>query len=113
MNIALLNEKVTIQKQSAAADRIGNHKNVWEDYFTCHATIGNEGKSERSEIAVEGEVVDHVDMDVTVRFCRETAPVNCTGYRLVFRGELYDILAVDHLNFRNRCIRLRCRKVRR
>ena len=33
MEIALLNVKVTFQKNSVAADDIGNRKNVWEDYY--------------------------------------------------------------------------------
>ena len=39
MEIALLNVKVTFQKNFVAADDIGNRKNVWEDYYTCHAII--------------------------------------------------------------------------
>ena len=38
MEISLLNVKVTFQKNSVVADDIGNRRNVWEDYYTCHAT---------------------------------------------------------------------------
>ena len=34
MEIALLNEKVTFQKNSVVSDSIGNRKNVWEDCYT-------------------------------------------------------------------------------
>ena len=37
MEIDLLNVKVTFQKNSVVSDSIGNRKNVWEDYYTCHA----------------------------------------------------------------------------
>ena len=110
MKIAWLNEKVTIQKSVVQVDQIGNHRNAWEDYFTCHATIGNEGRSQKSEIAVAGGTVDHTDMDVTVRFSRKTASVNATDYRVVFRGEIYNILAVDHMNFGRKAFKLRCKK---
>ena len=39
MEIALLNVKVTFQKNSVVSDSIGNRKNVWEDYYTCHGRI--------------------------------------------------------------------------
>ena len=42
LNVSLMNEKVTFQKNTVVTDVIGNHKNVWEDFYTCHATIGGE-----------------------------------------------------------------------
>ena len=36
MDIGLLNEKVTFQKNTVITDSIGNHKNGWEDlYLPC------------------------------------------------------------------------------
>ena len=46
MKAALLNEKIVIQKNTVVADAIGNRKNVWEDYYSCFATIGGEGGNE-------------------------------------------------------------------
>ena len=43
MDVALLNERVTFQKNEAVVDGVGNHMNVWTDYYTCAATIGGEG----------------------------------------------------------------------
>ena len=48
MEIALLNVKVTFQKNSVVSDSIGNRKNVWEDYYTCHATVSGEGAGKGS-----------------------------------------------------------------
>lgn len=47
MEISLLNVKVTFQKNSVVADDIGNRRNVWEDYYTCHATVSGESGQER------------------------------------------------------------------
>ena len=49
MDIGLLNEKVTFQKNTVITDSIGNHKNVWEDFYTCHAAIGGEGMASSKE----------------------------------------------------------------
>ena len=48
MEIDLLNVKVTFQKNSVVSDSIGNRKNVWEDYYTCHATVSGEGGQEKA-----------------------------------------------------------------
>lgn len=48
-----------------------------------------------------------------VRFCRAAERVSSNGFRIVFREELYDILAIDHLNYKKKALKFRCRKVRR
>ena len=110
MDIAAMNVRVAIQKNEAITDKYGNHKNAWTDYFSCYATISGETGQEQ---AIVGEMVENTDMNVTVRYCRETAAVTSTKFRLVFMGEVYDILAVDHLNFKRHGLKFRCRKVRR
>lgn len=113
MNIGLLNEKVTFQKNSVVVDAIGNHKNTWEDYYTCFATIGGEGLASSKEKETAGTVVEDVGMTVTVRYCSMVAPISSTGFRVVLNGELYDIVNVDHMNYRKKCLKFSCRKVRR
>lgn len=110
MDIAAMNVRVTLQKNEVITDKYGNHKNTWADYFSCYATISGETGQEQ---AIVGETVENTDMNVTVRYCKETAAVTSTKFRLVFMDEIYDILAVDHLNFKKHGLKFRCRKVRR
>ena len=110
MDIAAMNERVMIQANTVVTDRYGNHRNSWVDYFSCYATISGENGKEQ---AVVGETLESTDMNVTVRYCTQTAAVRSTTHRILFRGEIYDIAAVDHLNYRKRGIRFRCRKARR
>lgn len=110
MDIAAMNVRVTFQQNSVVTDRHGNHKNEWTEYFSCYATISGENGQER---AVVGETVENTDMNVTVRYCSETAAVTSTCFRIVFEGELYDILGIDHLSFKKHAIKFKCRKVRR
>lgn len=42
MEVSLLNVRITFQKNDVAVDGIGNHKNTWADYYSCHATAGGE-----------------------------------------------------------------------
>ena len=110
MDIALLNRNVTFQANELVTDEIGNHSNVWSDYYTCHATISGEGGGEERDA---GQVIEEAELAVTVRWCARTKVVTTTGYRIVIDGSLYDILAIDHFSYTNKAIKFRCRKVRR
>ena len=113
MIAALLNEKVTFLKNTVVTDAVGNHTNEWDEYYTCFATIGGEGMASSKEEEVAGTTVEDVAMTVTVRYCKKIADITSTGYRIHFRGELYDIVNVDHLNYKKKSLKFSCRKVRR
>lgn len=113
MDVALLNERVTFQRNEAVVDGVGNHMNVWTDYYTCAATIGGEGLASSGETQEAGMTVEDVSMTVTVRYCRKAVDIMSTGCRVLLRGEVYDIVNVDHMNFKKRTLKFTCRKVRR
>lgn len=85
-------------------------ENAWKDYYTCYATVSAEAGKESTDA---GLVVDDSKIDFTIRYCKKAAALTSTGYRIQFGNELYDILAVDHMNFKRKCIKLSCQKVRR
>ena len=78
MEIAALRVKIMFQKNEAVADGIGNHRNVWADYYGCHATVSGEGGTESTEA---GTTTDHAQIAFTVRFCRAASRVDTTGYQ--------------------------------
>ena len=110
MKIELLNVRIYISKNTVVADSIGNHKNEWQPYYTCYATVSAEGGKEMTDA---GMVVDDSTIDFTIRWCAQSAAITSTGYRVQFQAELYDVLSVDHMNFKRKGIKLHCRKVRR
>ena len=110
MNIALLNVRITIQKSTVSNDRYGNHINTWEPYLACYATVGGETPKQETEA---GQIVDDGRSDFTIRYCDAAATINATEYRVLMGSELYDILGVNHMNFKNKGIKLLCRKARR
>lgn len=112
MDVALMNEKVVFQRNRVVTDAAGNHRNVWEDDYTCFATIGGEGMASSKEREAAGTTVEDVGMTVTVRYCLKAASVSSVTHRLVFHGEIYDITNVDHMNFKKKCLKFICRKVR-
>lgn len=110
MEIGLLNVYVVFQKNAVVVDAIGNHTNTWEDYYSCHATVSGEGGK---EVSVAGIIVDDSDLSFTVRYCRKASVIESTKYRILFSGELYDILSVDHMNYKKNSLKFKCKKARR
>lgn len=113
LNVSLMNEKVTFQKNTVITDAIGNHKNGWEDFYTCYATIGGEGMASSKEKEEAGTIVEDVGMTVTIRYCKKALEIGSTTHRIIFKGEIYDITNVDHTNFKKKYLKFSCRKVRR
>lgn len=110
MKIDLLNVRISITKNDVIVDAIGNHKNSWSDYYSCYATVRSEAGKEQTDA---GMIVDDSKIDFTIRWCRLADAITSTGYRVEFNGELYDILAVNHMNFKKKSIKLSCQKARR
>ena len=76
MDVALLNEKITFQKNFVEVDAIGNHKNGWRDYYTCHTTVGGESGMEKQ---AAGTTVEDFDLTFTIRYCKKAAAMDTTG----------------------------------
>jgi len=110
MEVALLNVRITFQKNEVVTDAIGNHKNRWTDYYSCYATVSGESGSEKS---VAANTLYESDLAFTVRYCKMLACADSTKLRILFNGELYDITFIDHMNYKKKCLKFRCRKVRR
>ncbi len=110
MEVALLNVQITFQKNSVVVDEIGNHRNEWMDVYSCYATVSGESPNENTDA---GMVVDDSKIDFTVRWCREVAAMTSTEYRIKYEGVLYNILGIDHMNFKKKTVKFKCQKVRR
>ena len=104
-----LNERLTIEKSKAYTDKAGNHRNTCEEYLTCFTYASTyEAQESGDEVRQENRSIVF-----TVRWCRETAAVTSTGYRIRFRGDVFNILSVDPMNYQKKEIRLHCRKAER
>lgn len=110
MEIALLNVRITFQKNSVTVDVIGNHKNEWKDFYSCYATASGESGSEK---AVAGLVVEDSDLSFTIRYCKKAAGITADGFRMLFDGCIYNIVSIDHMNYKKKALKFKCEKVRR
>ena len=113
MDIELLNVVLTIQQNAVTSDLIGNRINTWTDYYTCHATVsGENGSVAGSEDTEAGLVANHSKVDFTIRYCNAVKNLTTYGFRVVFNNEVYDIIGIDHMNYKRKTIKLRCRRER-
>lgn len=104
-----LNERITIQQSKHMTDKVGNHRTAWVDYYTCFAYASTyEAQEDEGEVTAEQKSVVF-----TVRWCSEVNKLTSTGFRVLFRGELYDITSVDPMNYGKKTIKLHCRLERR
>jgi SPP1 family predicted phage head-tail adaptor len=107
LNIALLSEKVLLQKASISSDDAGNRVSTWQDYFTCYATVSAESPMEETSA---GATWDESAVDFSLRWCSEVETLTTKEYRLIFRGEAYNIEGIDHMNYKRKAIKLHCRR---
>ena len=113
MDIGLMSLEITVQKNTVVTDRIGNHTNTWTDWHTCHASVSGENASSNgSEDLSAGTYTDHAGTDFTVRWCEKTKDITTDDFRVVFNGEVYNIIGIDHMQYRRKSVKLRCRKER-
>ena len=110
MDIALLNRKVTVQKNTVVVDDIGNHVSKWDDFYSCYATISGESPNESTSV---GTVVDNTKADFTVRWCKAVSEITPDDFRVFYADEIYNILGIDHQNFKKKSVKLKCQKMRR
>ena len=99
MNIAGLNVRIMIQKNETLTDRIGNHRSVWQDYFSCWATCSTSGRS-ADETQEAGYTQEADRLDITVRWCSETAAVNSKQFRVIISDRIYNIIGIDEMGFK-------------
>lgn len=110
MDISLLNVRIQIEENRVAVDSIGNHTATWRPYYSCYATVSGEGGK---EMTTAGMIVDDSTVDFSIRWCKKAAAIVPTSHRVVFGGVLYNIESVDHMGYKRKSIKLRCRKARR
>lgn len=113
MDIGAMNEKITIQKNVPTVDDIGNHREVWTDYYSCHCTVSGEESSVSSEAEEAGQRVEKGKIAFTVRWCQSISAVTSTEYRVSFRGDVYNITGIDHMNYGKKSVKIMCMKARR
>ena len=104
MSLGEWKDKITIQKSVAGNDKAGNHILSWEDYYTCHAYVNNLSGSEYWEAA---QLNAEKEIFFLIRYCSEAAVIDTEHFRIVFRGQVYNITFIDNVKYQNKTLKLR------
>ncbi len=110
MKISLLNEKILFQKSAVMSDAIGNRKMPGKIIIPVLPPLAGKAGNKKSEA---GQTVDGVSITFTVRYCSRLVDIVSTGFRILFRGEIYNILSIAHMNYKKKSLKFRCEKARR
>lgn len=102
--------RITIQKSSPGNDKAGNHVLVWEDHFSCSAFVNCLSGKEYWEAA---QINAQKDMYFIIRYCSEVADMDTEHYRILFRGQVYNISFIDNVRYQNRTLKLRASLAKR
>lgn len=97
-------ERITIEKSIPGTDKAGNHVLSWIDYYTCSAFVNNLSGKEYWEAA---QVNAQKEIYFLIRYCSETAGMDTEHYRILFRGQIYNITFMDNVKYQNRILKLR------
>lgn len=103
--VARFNKRITIQKNAITADKYLNRVNGWTDYFTCWAYAGTYQYDKEGQ--GEAQFIPEQSINFEVRYCSELKDLTSDGYRVIFNGVIYDIIAIDAMNYQDQTIRIR------
>ena len=106
---------VTLIAHNAAFERVSFSRYLQQHYPGRYLKPGTFAYASTFEAQEdEGEVTaEQKSVVFTVRWCSEVNKLTSTGFRVLFRGELYDITSVDPMNYGKKTIKLHCRLERR
>lgn len=103
-------ERITVQKSSPENDKAGNHVLSWEDHYTCSAYVNNLSGKEYWEAA---QVNAQKDIYFMIRYCSEVAGMDTEHYRILFRGQVYNITFLDNVKYQNKTLKVRASLAKR
>lgn len=110
MKIGTMRHRITIQKLVTVTDKIGNHTNEYRDYCSRWAYANNLSGSEYWQAA---QTNAQNSIYFMIRWDKVTGAVTSDGYRILFNGKIYNILSVDHYQFRCKTIQFKAEEVKR
>lgn len=103
MQIGSMRERILIQKRTVRTDAIGNRSSIWEDYAKRWAYANHISGREYWEAA---QVQAEDNIYFLIRCDSSTKRMDTVNYRIVFRGETYNIRAIDNILYRDKTLKI-------
>ena len=108
--IELMRERITIQKSRTKTDKAGNHTVVWENHYQCFSYVNSLSGKEYWEAK---QVNAETELDFVIRYCSEVSGLDTEHFRIVFRGNLYNISFIDNVQYKNKTVKIRAALTKR
>ena len=110
MDIGKMRSRITIQQAVVQKDAIGNHTNAWEDFYSCAAYAN---LASGKEYGAAGQTLGSDTLVFEVRWCERLRELDSAKYRILFGGNIYNIITVDDVQFRHERLKLTAQRERR
>ena len=110
MEVGAMRQRITIQKATVTADEIGNRKNTWADYHSCFAYVN---LSSGKEYEAAGQTLRGDTLVFTIRWCEKLEWLDCSHFRIIFAGRVYNLVTVDDVQFRHQRLKMTGERVKR
>ena len=102
-----MKERILFQKSSSQKDGNGNRVLQWTDFYSCFAYANNLSGNEY--IASAG-TNSQADIYFKVRCCSELRDLTTDKFRIIFRGEIYNITFIDNIEYKDKVLKIRVSK---
>ena len=99
--IELMRERIMIQKSSTKKDGTGNHTLAWSDHYKCYSYVNN----------LSGK--EYWEAKQVIRYCSEVSALDTEHFRILFRGNIYNITFVDNVQYKNKTVKIRAALAKR
>ena len=107
MHAGAYRHKIEIQKNAPYQDSIGNPKSNWEKFREIYAYVNGLSGNEYWEAAV---VHAEKTLDIVTRWKPFFKDMNSKNYRVIFENEVYNIVSIDNIQFKNNTVKMRVQK---
>lgn len=105
MEIGRLNHRITVLEHRTVRDEIGNHMTKWEEAFSLWSCVSVRSSAESDDTGVIRQVET---TDFIVRMHPSVYRISSTGFRILFRGIIYDIIGITPYYDHNSYMKIQC-----
>ncbi len=102
-NIGQYRHKLIIEKLTADGNEIGDQIEGWSLFRKVHGAIDSLHGAEKTADAQEST---ETEMTFKVRWSRALSEMNEQDYRVIYKGEPYDITFIEDIKLRHEVLRI-------
>lgn len=106
MQLSDFNQRITIQKGVIHPDFYGEDHS-FSDFYSCFTSVKEKSLAENVR---DGNLVQDEILEFSVRDCSKLKELSSDAFQILFKEQIYDILAIDHDQFKGRYLRITAKR---